>query len=388
MKALRGFRFSCCTVGWTFALFLIVCAQVQAESRSTELEWEVLWETEIDGSVRAGPVVDVATDQVFVGTGQWEYYALSLSDGSGEWNFVLNGPAFSNGVVYDDLVLIGSRASAGDVTLWGINKSDGTPQWGQTRFSFIDRPIRRLDSGVLVVGYASVELVCPRNGEPISVIARRDENVAFFYNALLQDTTLYYETWSRGTAPHTLTAWDLARENVEWVIDLPYKGADYITAHGDMLAWAGRALSPRGWVVVVADRHTGEVLHEYRAEGVVRRLKLTDQGLIVLEDRKITMWSHDLTTRIWEVETRFGGYAEPLVVGNTVVVGGFDEDGLMALSLADGSLKARYPLDDREASGYWVSETRDLLVFTEADDYPLPGPRYVRAFRVDPGFWD
>jgi len=241
---------------------------------------------------------------------------------------------------------------------------------------------------VLVIGYKRLELVDPKSGQSRKVIDQMGSGPAFFDNALLYGEILYYEMRDPIARVSTLNAKDLKTNTLMWRITRKNSGTHRITVNDSYLAWVWLGGDLHQWTVALADRSTGISLSQYTTAGHVRHLQLTDRGLIVLEDRKITLWSHDLTERIWEVETRFGGYAEPLVVGNTVLVGGFDEDGLMALSLADGSLKARYPLDDREASGYWVSEARDLLVFTEADDYPLPGPRYVRAFRVDPSFWD
>jgi len=350
--------------------------------------WELLWQAEIDGVVRAGPVGDSEGHRVFVGTGQGDYYAIDQSDGEVLWQTPLGSSTYSRAIERNNVLVIGSRGARGTTTLRGVDAADGNLLWANSRFSFIDDPIFAFGDAVIAIGFDAVMSLIPTTGEVLWVFEQSDNDKHYLQNGLVQEGLLYYESWDSGVHLSRVKAWDLETNGLVWERKLPYAGARHITAHNDLLSWAGHARALRGSVVLLANRFTGEILHKYTPAGAVHGLTLTGAGLLIVEGESVSLWSHDLQTRIWEFETRFGAYTKPMVVGNTVLIGGYDEEGLMALDIADGSLKARYPLELREASGYWVSAERDLLIFGEADDNPLKGPRYVRALRVDPDFWD
>lgn len=95
--------------------------------------------------VYATPLIE--NDTLFIGSGDYSFYALDAATGKKKWSFQTMGPIYDRALLYDGTV----HVISGD-TLYAIDAATGEGKWQYETVEGIDRPKRRRLGAVLEKG--------------------------------------------------------------------------------------------------------------------------------------------------------------------------------------------------------------------------------------------
>jgi outer membrane protein assembly factor BamB len=106
------------------------------------------WSFTTGGDVFSSPAI-AADGTIYIGSNDWDLYAINPADGSEKWTFTAGAGIFSSPAIgVDGTIYVGSN----DDSLYAINPSDGSEKWSYTtKSSIISSPTIGAD-GTIYVG--------------------------------------------------------------------------------------------------------------------------------------------------------------------------------------------------------------------------------------------
>jgi outer membrane protein assembly factor BamB len=315
------------------------------------------WTYTTGGGITSSPAV--ADGKVFIGSDDWNVYALDAVTGAKLWNYATGGvvyssPAYDNGVVY-----VGSN----DTKVYALDATTGAKLWSFPTFWGVWAS-PAVDNGVVYISGMD-GLVYAINADTGTLKWMSPWlNVSMSTSPTVSGGLVYVgglDAYYKGN----VTALNATNGAIVWNYQLSYGPYFSTAAVVDGVLYIGTT----GYTVLALNAATGAFKWIYVTGGMVNTSPAVSNGIVYAGSGDGFVYALNASSGllIWKYNTGTGVYSSPIVAGNGAVYVGSDNQNMYALNAKTGAVIWTYATGGLLHGGSAVTDPGRMLYFGGRD---------------------